>query len=136
MGENAKIPNMYETSNSLYGGTVYTRYFFGEGSKAFRPFLGFNVSALPGTSKATTLTNPSVSNSTDLFLFGTNVNAGFGYALSQKVAVVGSLGVLGFTTLSETAQNGDKTTTNSFGFDANSLGNRFNIGIYYTFFNR
>lgn len=110
------------------GGTVYTRYFFGSG--AFRPFAGFNVSVLPGKIQSTG-TNESTVNSLS---FSSNLNAGFGYALSPRVTVVGSFGTLGFSSVTQKNDNtGSKTTNTSFGLDAGTLGNRFNIGIYYTF---
>jgi hypothetical protein len=114
------------TTNSYYGGTVYGRYFFG--SQAFRPFVGANVSVLPGKSK---IKNSSVTTEYTLMNWGANVNAGFGYALSKKVTAVGSLGLLGFA--QESVKNGNvKNTSSQFSLDANSLGNRFTIGVYVT----
>ncbi|MDA3614979.1 outer membrane beta-barrel protein [Polluticaenibacter yanchengensis] len=116
------------STTTRYGGTLYTRYFFGTG--AFRPFLGANATVLPGKIK-----NTIGNTSTELqsFNFGINGNAGFAYALAKRVTAVGSLGVLGFEHTSNKAKGSDvKTKTNSFGLDANSLGNRFTIGVYYT----
>ncbi|AEW85963.1 hypothetical protein B0A78_07715 [Flavobacterium columnare NBRC 100251 = ATCC 23463] len=123
-----------EIKENQYGGTLYGRYFFGEGSKAFRPFVGLNIGLLPGnstTTRKTILGNLESKNTT--FELNTNLNAGFGYALSPKITVVGSLGVLGFS--SHTSKNKEtdvKEEKNTFNFDINSLGNRFNVGIYYT----
>ncbi|QYS89121.1 outer membrane beta-barrel protein [Flavobacterium davisii] len=36
-----------EVKENQYGGTIYSRYFFGEGSKSFRPFVGVNLGLLP-----------------------------------------------------------------------------------------
>jgi len=122
-----------EIKESQYGGTLYSRYFFGEGSKAFRPFVGANLSVLPGKSETTTTVgSTSFKSESDLMELGANLNAGFAYALSKKVTVVGSLGVLGFTNETEKPDGGTKITTNSFGFEGNSLGNRFTIGVYLT----
>jgi outer membrane protein W len=130
-GSKQVTTGVYENNTSLYGATVYSRYFFGEGTKLFRPFVGVNLSAIPGKSETTNaITN--LKTETDLFNFGANLNAGFAYAISPKVTVVGNLGVLGFNSQSEKFANGTKEKTNSFGFDLNSLGNRFNIGLYLT----
>lgn len=113
------------------GGTLYSRYFFGSGS--FRPFAGLNVSVLPG--KSTT----SLAGVRDEIVFntttaGANLNAGFGYALSSKVTVVGSFGALGFSSTQwKNKATGNKTTTSTFGLDGGTLGSRFNVGVYYTF---
>ena len=113
--------------NTSYGGTLYSRYFFGK--EAFKPFVGLNVSALSGGSK-TTIGNVT-SDGPDNFTFGSNINAGFGYAISKKFTTVGSFGFLGFTRYTQKSGINKNTTTN-FGLDAQSLGNRFNIGFYYT----
>ncbi|MDQ2795479.1 MAG: outer membrane beta-barrel protein [Bacteroidota bacterium] len=82
------------SKTTRYGGTVYSRYFFGEGN--FRPFLGLNTSVLPGNS--TTGSGGPVNstikyNTLDL---GANLNAGFAYGLNTRFTVVGSFGTLGF----------------------------------------
>ncbi len=135
VGRTSETPNLSKSKSNSYGGTVYSRYFFGEGSKAFRPFVGVNVTALPGSEERTSfIGTTSATSKWDLFTFGANVNAGFAYALSPKVTVVGNLGVLGFESFSQKQDiaNASKQTTNGFGFDLNSLGNRFNIGLYLT----
>jgi len=126
--------NNVKDESTYFGGTVYSRYFFGEGTKAFRPFVGVNAEFLPGNLKRTaSFGNSSTVSEADLFRIGANLNAGFAYSLSSRVAVVGSLGVLGFSSEKESPKNGGvDTKTNSFGFDLNSLGNRFNIGLYVT----
>lgn len=118
------------TSINRYGGTVYSRYFFGEGN--FRPFVGVNVSLLPGNSSVERSGSATVKFST--FDFGANLNAGFGYGLTKRVAVVGSFGTFGFQS-SSAKQDGTnvKTTTTNFGLNANTLGNLFTVGVYYTF---
>ena len=123
----------HESSSKVnrYGGTVYSRYFFGEGN--FRPFVGVNVQALPGsgTTESGGLDNHTTKYST--FDFGANLNAGFGYGLNDHLTVVGSFGSLGFQSSSSKQKGTDtKTTTSTFGLDANSLGNRFTVGVYYT----
>lgn len=110
------------------GATLYGRYFLDGG--AFRPFGGLNITALPGSLETTTGIN---TNEFSTFTFGVNVNAGFGYALSEKVTAVGSFGLLGFNSSSQKNKDTDaKTTTNTFGLDAGTLGNRFTVGVYFT----
>ena len=114
---------------SLFGGTLYSRYFFGSGS--FRPFMGVNVSYNAGKE---TLSNISAETENKLSIFGANLNAGFAYAMSPCVTVVGSFGTLGFqNSVTENETSGAKVKENSFGLDAGTLGNRFTIGVYYTF---
>lgn len=135
-GSKQETPNAIRGTTSAstinrYGGTVYSRYFFGEGN--FRPFVGVNVSVLPGNSTVETAgATGSIRNNT--LDFGANLNAGFGYGLTKRLAVVGSFGTFGFQS-STAKQEGSntKTTTNNFGLNANTLGNLFTVGVYYTF---
>lgn len=125
------LTSVSSTAINRYGGTVYSRYFFGEGN--FRPFVGVNVSLLPGNS---TVENGGAYGTTKYSTldFGANLNAGFGYGLTKRLAVVGSFGTFGFQS-STSKQEGSnvKTTTNNFGLNANTLGNLFTVGVYYTF---
>jgi hypothetical protein len=135
-GSRQETPNINTNSAIMkvnrYGGTVYGRYFFGEGN--FRPFLGLNASVLPGnsTTESGGFTNTTAKYTTmDL---GANLNAGFGYGLTKRVTVVGSFGTFGFQRSTSKQEGTDlKTTTNNFGLNANTLGNLFTVGVYYTF---
>ena len=124
--------NAYNTRINRYGGTVYSRYFFGEG--VFRPFIGLNASVLPGnsTSDFGGVAGGTVkANTLDI---GANLNAGFGYGLTKRVTLVGSFGTFGFQRSASKQEGSDvKTTTNNFGLNANTLGNLFNVGLYFTF---
>ena len=114
-----------------YGGTIYSRYFFGEG--VFRPFIGLNASVLPGNSSTDYQdgSNTLKANTLDI---GANLNAGFGYGLTKRVTLVGSFGTFGFQRSTSKQEGNDiKTTTNNFGLNANTLGNLFNVGLYFTF---
>lgn len=116
---------------TMFGGTLYGRYFFNGG--AFRPFVGVSVSALPGnriTSVAGTADLKT--NTMDL---GANLNAGFALALSPTITAVGSFGAVGFQQkTSEVEGSNVKATSNTIGFqNAGTLGQRFTVGIYYTF---
>ena len=119
------------TAINRYGGTAYSRYFFGEGN--FRPFVGVNVSVLPGNS---TVENGGVASTSTKYRtldLGANLNAGFGYGLTKRLTVVGSFGTFGFQRSTSKQKDGNlKTTTNNFGLNANTLGNLFTVGVYYT----
>lgn len=113
-------------TSSNYGGTLYGRYFCGK--DAFKPFVGLNVTVLPG-SRETKVGNTSTES--DLMNFGANLNAGFGYAIAKRWTAVGSFGLMGYE-YSSSESGGTKETRSIFGLDANTLGNRFTIGFYYT----
>lgn len=116
----------YDYTESATGAAIYGRYFFKPGMP-FNPFVGLNVSFLPGKEKF------DYENATDTEVkttnFGANVNAGFSYAIAPKWSVMGSFAALGFNT--EKTKDSDITTTD-FGLNVNTLGNRFTIGFYYT----
>lgn len=112
-----------------YGGTVYGRYFFGEGN--FRPFLGVNVSLLPGNSRAE---YPTFTTRYSTFDVGANLNAGFAYGLNKRLTVLGSFGTFGFqNSVAKQENSNNKITTTNYGLNVNTLGNLFTIGVYYTF---
>jgi hypothetical protein len=113
---------------SGFGGTPYCRYFF-DGDE-FRPFIGLNATFLTQKNTIEYFSNTSVVNS---FGVGANFNGGFSYALSDRITAVGSLAFLGFNSVtSQIEGDDDKTTVNIFGINANTLGNYFNIGLYFT----
>ncbi|MFD2721532.1 outer membrane beta-barrel protein [Hymenobacter monticola] len=135
-GSREESPRSFGTTlisrTNRFGGTVYGRYFFGEGN--FRPFLGLNVSVLPGNR---TEESSGVANSTTKYTtldLGANLNAGFAYGLNTRWTVVGSFGTLGFQRSTSKLDDIDyKTTTTDFGLNVNTLGNLFTVGVYYTF---
>ena len=108
-----------------FGGSVYGRYLFGE--KAFRPFLGISGSFLAGQNR----TSPSGAR-TDLNTINASFSAGFAYYVTPRIGIFGSIGVLGYTYSHEIFPSTPSRTTNDFGFNASTLGNRFTIGMYYT----
>ena len=124
--------NSINAITNRYGGTVYGRYFFGEGN--FRPFVAVNASVLPGNSRTE---NNGIVNSTTRYStldLGANLNAGFGYGLNKRLTVIGSFGTFGFQRSTSKQDNTNyKTTTTNFGLNANTLGNLFTVGVYYTF---
>ena len=135
-GSRLETPRGVGSSSSVetsrYGGTVYSRYFFGEGN--FRPFLGLNASVLPGNSTAESGGVPNTTTKYNTLDLGANLNAGFAYGLNTRFTVVGSFGTLGFQRSTSKQDNSDvKITTTDFGLNANTLGNLFTVGVYYTF---
>lgn len=133
-GEN-KLPYSSFSSNPLkttnYGAKIYGRRFWGK--EQFKPFAGIQGSFIKSTyNGASPVTGvKSWNNNTTVVL-----NLGFSYALSSRVFVLGEFGTFTFNhSVSNSDPNPDnyRVTSNSFGFDAGTTGNRFNIGFYYTF---
>ncbi|RZK25856.1 MAG: hypothetical protein EOO63_15465 [Hymenobacter sp.] len=115
-----------------YGGTAYSRYFFGEGN--FRLFLGLNASVLSGNGTMQSGGLPNTTTKYNTLDLGANLNAGFAYGLNKRLAVVGSFGTFGFQRSTSKQENTDNgTTTTDFGLNVNTLGNLFTVGVYYTF---
>jgi outer membrane protein W len=100
------------------GATLYGRHFFKAG-EAFRPFIG---ASLPFAKIKDTTTPGSTFEDTSI---GLGLTGGFGYTIAPRWTVVGSLGFLNFTRQTES-----KVNFINLGFD--TLGNPFDIGIYYT----
>ncbi len=115
---------------------AYYRRFWGQDK--FKPFGGseiiFTTYKSSWSTSRTDFSNPITSSS-----FNINIILGFNYTLSPRVNALGSIGFLGFSrnTMKYPTTSPDQTdvrsVSNTFGFEANSLGNRFNIGFYYTF---
>ena len=119
----------FMTSGSLrnlqFGGSVYSRYLFGDG--AFRPFLGISASYLAGQSRTST-----GNSSNDIGTINASFSAGFAYYITPRIGIFGSIGVLGYTNTRTSVTGVPDLVTNDFGFNASTLGNRFTIGMYYT----
>lgn len=113
------------SSSSYFGSTLYTRKFWKAG-QSLRPFVGLNIGGRVGETSSNNSTNVLKSN-----VIGLNLNAGFGYVLSEKWTVIGSFGFLGYETRTSKYQIGPKTTSSDFGLDVSTLGNRINVGFYY-----
>lgn len=113
----------------MFGGLAYGRYFFGELS--FKPFLGLNFGYSAGQSKITQ-SIPGYSTKSDIGTINASINAGFAYYVTPRIGIFGSVGVLGFSNTRSQVQGSAAQTTTDFGFNVNTLGNRFTLGIYYT----
>lgn len=132
-GDKREANDVLKTTSrgTMVGGTVYGRYFFRGG--AFRPFVGVAATVLPGNNIMSRTGAGDVKENT--MAYGANLNAGFSLALSPTVMAIGSFGAVGFNqSTSEIDGSNIKHTRTTFGFEnAGTLGQRFNVGIYYTF---
>lgn len=124
-GSYADLPSANSMRSLQFGGTIYSRYLFGTG--AFRPFLGISTGYFAGQSKMASSGNKSYINT-----FNANFNAGFAYYVTPRIGIFGSIGVLGYTNVQNRASGVPTQTSNDFGFNINTMGNRFTIGMYYT----
>ncbi len=125
--EATNTPSPSISRSTMYGASAYSRYFFGK--EAFKPFAGVSTAFSFGKQKAE---NGILITESTVRGFGADINAGFSYALSKRVTSVGSFGFLGYNSSTTRDDNNNKSSSSSFGLDASSIGNRFNIGFYYT----
>jgi len=65
--------------------------------------------------------------------FGADINIGIALGLGERFAALGSYGLLGYSTMTTDDGNGNDLVVSDFGFNVNTLGPVFNIGLYYTF---
>lgn len=121
------INNLKTYSNIQMGGGVFSRYLFGD--LAFKPFVGLQVGYQYGIIDDNFYTHYSNS-------INSSISVGFAYELSPRIAVYGSLGALGYSFQRTTANTLPDENEHNFGFNAGTLGNRFTIGLYYSFGNK
>ena len=130
-GNSVEVKDNTKIKSSIYGLTVYSRRFFLEGD--FKPFVGLNANFGLGQSKFEDLTTPTTISYSRFANYGLNLNMGFAYALHPQFCVVGSFGFVGISAVTTLNLNQSGNTHFTAGFDLGSLGNRFTVGIYYTF---
>lgn len=114
--------NDSDRKTSTIAPSAYIRKWKSLGEK-FSIFGGFN----------TGFSNVKVDNSgseTEVLGIQTFLDFGAAFAVSERWGVVGRYATLGFA-IAENKDTDEKSV--SFGLDVNTLGNPFNIGIYYTF---
>lgn len=116
----------YESEKSFQlGAAAYSRYFFGD--LAFKPFIGLNAGYLYGV-------NDFSSYQRNTNTISSNISIGFSYSLTPRISVYGSFGTLGYTYEHIHNNNGVPDIVNhTVGLNAGTLGNRFTIGMFYTF---
>lgn len=122
-----------QTKSEGFGGNIHSRYLFGENT--FRPFLGVGVSYSNGSAITGTYLGPENGyivlpyGSLKQQTFNASFTAGFFYDLSPRFSLYGSINVIGYNQTKIGDQN-----YRDLGFNATSaLGNRFSVGMYYTF---
>lgn len=116
-----------DNSSSGFGADVYARKFF-SASDAFRLFVGANVGygASTDKTKVGSATFESKENTLGVYL-----DLGATYNLSEKWTLIGRLGTLGFSSVSD--PDNDKAGSTNFGLNVNTFGNPFQVGLYYNF---
>lgn len=125
------VKDQYQTKMEGFGGNIHSRYLFGENT--FRPFLGIGVSYSNGSSITGTYMGPydgyiPINGASKQQTFNASLTAGFFYNLSPRFSLYGSINVLGYNHM----KVGDQVYRD-LGFNASTIGNRFSVGIYYTF---
>ena len=110
---------------------IYARKFWSiEG--IFSVFVGLDFNFSTGSFKEN---RSDVVTTTDKVSgFGVNANVGITFPLGERFTAVGKYGILGYSSITLKDDAGVKQRTDSeFGFNVNTLGSLFNIGLYYTF---
>lgn len=125
-GDNTKyFDGLYKYRALGFGGTVYSRYLFGDAP--FKPFLGISTGYQYVKSERNGFGN-------NIHRYNATLNAGFAYYVTPKIGLFGSVGIIAFNSQRKIDDSGSADqVTNSFGTNISTLGNRFTIGMYYTF---
>lgn len=113
-----------DSTVTKFSPVVYLRRFF-KVSENFSTFVGVVGNYTTGSTKANDVKY-------DLSGYGANLSLGAAYALSSRFTAVGQYGFLGYKT-TKTSIGDFENEVSDLGFNVNSLGPVFNIGIYYTF---
>jgi hypothetical protein len=117
----SSAPNNSETK---FSPVLYLRRFYPVGDK-FSLFTGIVGNFTTGSTKVN-------NQSGTLSGWGLNLSLGAAYGISKTFTLVGQYGLLGYS-YESTSENGIKNSVSNFGFNVNSLGPVFNVGIYWTF---
>ena len=116
---------------SLTSPVLYARKFWTIG-EVFSVFAGLDINFSTGKFKEKR--NDVLTTTSKISGFGVNANVGATFSLGEKFTAVGKYGLLGFSSTTNKDDVGVKQSSNSeFGFNVNSLGSVFNVGLYYTF---
>jgi len=125
------ISNSDYTKQFLTSPVLYVRKFFAI-EDLFSTFVGLDVNFSIGANKQRV--SDVVTTTTKVSGFGANLNVGLAFPLGEKFTAVGKYGLLGYSLTTNKDDVGVKQSSNSeFGFNVNSLGAVFNVGLYYTF---
>ena len=124
-------------SNSNFNPVLYGRYYW-RTPTALSFFVGLNFQMVSGG----TTTYGAGDNGADLegkiSGFAGGVDAGIAYAISDRVGIMGRMGMAGFSNTKNINDKSDEDTYTQIsqsGLLLNTLGPVFNIGLYYTFIN-
>lgn len=125
------VSNTDYTSQFLTSPVLYVRKFFSI-EDLFLTFVGLDVNFSTGANKQRV--SDVVTTTSKVSGFGVNLNVGLAFPLGEKFTAVGKYGLLGYSSTTNKDDVGVKQSSNSvFGFNVNSLGSVFNVGLYYTF---
>jgi hypothetical protein len=116
---------------SLLSPVLYIRKFWSI-EDIFSAFAGLDINFSNGSFKENR--NDVLTTVDKVSGFGVNANIGIAFPLGKRFTAVGKYGILGYSSIMLKDDAGVKESTDSeFGFNVNSLGSLFNIGLYYTF---
>lgn len=110
---------------------VYVRKFWSI-EDIFYAFVGLDVSYGGGSYKEKR--NGAVTTVFKGSEFYSNLNVGIAFPLGKRFTAVDKYGILGYNSVTfKDDASTKKNTITQFGFNVNTLGSLFNIGLYYTF---
>lgn len=116
---------------SLTSPVLYARKFWNI-EDIFSAFVGLDFNFSTGNFKENR--NDVLTTTDKISGFGVNANVGIAFPLGERFTAVGKYGILGYSSITYKDDVGVKQSTDSeFGFNVNTLGSLFNIGLYYTF---
>jgi hypothetical protein len=119
-----------------YGVGVNGRLYFPI-SENFRIFPGLDLRFAPGKSETTYQSSgfPTDKQTTTSITYAANANLGIAWNVTDKIMIFGKYGFLGYSL--QKAKNDSSTsgksenTVNDIGFNVNTLGNPFNVGMFF-----
>lgn len=116
--------NDNDYKSSVFSPSIYVRKWKSVG-EVFSIYGGINLGFSTEKEKFGSNSSETISSGFQSFLdFGAALN------LSERFGIIGRYAVLGYASMKD-QDSGEKTS--AFGLDVNTLGNPFNVGIYYTF---
>lgn len=143
-GGSRKVGDNKDYSYTSFSPTVYVRHYY-RFTEVFSAFGGLYLGYISGTMKDYDYDNGSeVETKQSQSGFSGRVGIGVAFALSPRFTAIGQYGLLGFSSVAQKNNDGEKThTVTGFDFGVNTVGGStfaqgngsgavFNIGIYYT----
>lgn len=143
-GGTRKVGDNKDYSYTVFSPTVYVRHFY-RITDNFSTFGGLYLGYISGNMTDYDYnTDPAEETKSSQSGFSARIGIGVTYALSPRFTAVGQYGLMGYSSVSNKNNDGEKTSTDSnFDFGVNTVGGStlsqgngsgavFNIGIYYT----